>query len=618
MCGIFVSCSPVQPVLPEDELLNLLDRRGPDSLRVVHRITRPSRTTNSPVWRIGSKIYHLVFISSVLSLRSTSTVAQPLIDEGTGSVLCWNGEAWKLHDELVLGNDAQVVFEALLGSTKSCSIGEEKFQDRTERIKEIGTVLRAVSGPFAFAFYDASFNYIFYGRDMMGRRSLLNDNSSSETFVISSVCQGSAFGSWEEVQADGIYILDLERDNPTNRDYNQVGPVRKRDRNSVVFVPWSEAGAATGPIVPSAQDAIAQKHFPTINRDLVPAEFSHLGLDSSPVATLGEVLRISLALRVKNILVPPGPTQCATCIAILFSGGLDCTVLARLIHEILPLDRPIDLLNVAFENPRVITAALAVTLKHTADISAYTSPYNFCPDRITGLRTYEELLQVCPGREWRFISIDVPYTETIAHRSQIISLIHPHDTEMDLSIACALYFAARGRGSIRDATNDSSSGYTTPARILISGLGADELFGGYSRHAVAFSRRGRDALLDELELDFRRLGERNLGRDDRVISHWGKEARYPYLDEDLVRWTLKRPLHEKCAFGQQFIKGDQTDAPPALGSDKFILRLLAMKLGMRIGAREKKRAIQFGARTAKMEIGTTKGSQTISTATAPG
>lgn len=124
--------------------------------------------------------------------------------------------------------------------------------------------------------------------------------------------------------------------------------------------------------------------------------------------------------------------------------------------------------------------------------------------------------------------------------------------------------------------------YSTPARVLLSGLGADELFGGYQRHATAFSRQGYPGLVDELKLDVSRLGRRNLGRDDRAMSHWGKEVRFPFLDEELVRWAIRMPVWEKCDFGQP-----DGDVEPG----KRVLRLLAMDLGMAGVATEKKRAV---------------------------
>jgi asparagine synthetase B (glutamine-hydrolysing) len=286
-------------------------------------------------------------------------------------------------------------------------------------------------------------------------------------------------------------------------------------------------------------------------------------------------------------------------IAVLFSGGLDCTILARMCHDSLPLSETIDLLNVAFENPRV-----------HANLNIGASPYELCPDRITGRSSFAELLQVCPGRRWQFVEINVPYTETVAHRQTVMSLMHPHNTEMDLSISYALYFASRGVGLVTDGDGKPPASYTTPAHVLLSGLGADELFGGYQRHTTAFARRGYAGLIEELELDFSRLGKRNLGRDDRIISNSGKEVRFPYLDEDFIALVLQLPATTKCDFGSPQVDGSD-DPAQALEPAKRMLRVLAWQLGMRKVAAEKKRAIQFGARTAKMETGRSKGTQIL-------
>lgn len=284
-----------------------------------------------------------------------------------------------------------------------------------------------------------------------------------------------------------------------------------------------------------------------------------------------------------------------------------------MVHEVTIVSQDIDLLNVAFENPRVIEAAS----KRCSVGSCAQSSYEMCPDRVTGRTSHLELERLCPGRTWRFVSIDIPYTELMDHRGQIIMLMHPHSTEMDFSIACALFFAARGKGTVQGKCELDLRSYTTPARVLLSGLGADELFGGYGRHAISFKRNGYSGLISELQLDFNRLGQRNLGRDDRMMSHWGKEVRYPYLDDNFVGWALGLPVWDKCGYEHgedsliSAVPASNKPAKAELEPGKRVLRLLAQRLGIHGAAMNKKRAIQFGARSAKMGSSKRQGTQIL-------
>ncbi|QSS58541.1 cytoplasm protein [Histoplasma capsulatum] len=557
----------------------------------------------------------LTYISTVLALRGAHLQVQPFVDSDSRSVLCWNGEAWKIQNNPVQGNDAKCVFQLLLKAVQPPETQSGLLPSQIMESQYLAKVVQAVgaiSGPFSFVFYDGYRQRVFYGRDRLGRRALLSGWDITGSFKISSVCDGTSSKHFEEVETDGIHMIDLAS-LFQNTDCNTAPSDVLRSILTVKRLNWRNE------IPSNTEGDFIATYLPPINKSVFIREIPPLLQTNSPsIETLELKLRESLKLRLANIPEPPHySSHYRSKVAVLFSGGLDCTILARLAHDILPIDEPIDLLNVAFENPRVIAAAAASTSKSTM---TPLCTFETCPDRITGRLSHTELQNICPGRPWRFVAINIPYTETLNHREKVKRLMRPHNTEMDLSIACALYFASRGRGEITsDMDQHATIPYTTTARVLLSGLGADEIFAGYTRHATAFKRHGLQGLVDEIALDVGRLGKRNLGRDDRVICHWGREARYPYLDEDFLAWALACPIWEKCGFGALPPGSDSTPdimkepgaTEESLEPGKRSLRLLAWKLGMENVAREKKRAIQFGSRTAKMESGRSKGTQIL-------
>ncbi|KAH9400097.1 PREDICTED: asparagine synthetase domain-containing protein 1-like [Rhagoletis zephyria] len=283
---------------------------------------------------------------------------------------------------------------------------------------------------------------------------------------------------------------------------------------------------------------------------------------------------------------------CHASTAILFSGGIDSTVIALLADASVPAHLPIDLLNVAFNND--------------------------APDRETGLRAWEELRQLRPSRKWNFVSIHISKEELETYRAKHIRyLVKPLQTVLDDSIGCAIWFATRGKGLLMQEPGEITT-FTgqTRARVVLLGMGADEQLAGYSRHRKAFgSGRGGNgngngngsngsnwaALVAEITTDVERISTRNLGRDDRITADHGIEARFPFLDESVINFLNGLPVWQKCNLHLDRSRGE-----------KLLLRLLASRLGLQATSQHLKRAIQFGSRIAKLEERTDKGDKVCS------
>jgi asparagine synthetase B (glutamine-hydrolysing) len=199
MCGIFCSLSRHNYIVPDTTTKRLLRNRGPDSIGQHQAlIAAESHQEDATV-----RPLHTTFLSTVLSLRGATVVEQPLRDEETGSVLCWNGEAWSINGEVVKGNDSVAVFDRLLAASLCASSTETAA-------KAVIDLLSSIRGPYAFVFYDAGNKLLYYGRDCLGRRSLLRKSTSDDTMVLSSVCDNTSGEAWSEVEADGVYTVNLD------------------------------------------------------------------------------------------------------------------------------------------------------------------------------------------------------------------------------------------------------------------------------------------------------------------------------------------------------------------------------------------------------------------------
>ena len=81
----------------------------------------------------------------------------------------------------------------------------------------------------------------------------------------------------------------------------------------------------------------------------------------------------------------------------------------------------------------------------------------------------------------------------------LLALVN-HTSFVYQSLALALYFASRGKGQIRQSLNATPIPYTSKARVLLNGLGSDELLGGYGRHRSVYKTGSWQAVVSEVSL----------------------------------------------------------------------------------------------------------------------
>lgn len=474
--------------------------------------------------------HNIEMYSSVLSLRQP-LAKQPLNDERY--IVQYNGELYnnEISDDM---NDVDYLHNKLLNDVNG----------------DIPKLVENLRGEFAYSIVDKLKNKIYFGKDLIGRKSLCYSiNHENELFISSCPpIDGDIRESFIECKNAIIYCFDTD----------------SMELNEISF----------------------NKHNQVLNN--IDENFD--------ISKLHSELSKSVYKRISSIHPLP-QDETNSKFAILFSGGIDCTLIAGFCGELCENGTTIDLLNVSFSNPR-------------ANLS-----YDETPDRKLAIKNCNELNNKYNrnGIYFKLIKIDVSYEEYKCARERVINLIYPNDTEMDLSIAIAFYFAASGK----------SDDVNSECKVLLSGLGADELFGGYTRHERIFTGISNqikrklknkpttdtndynikilnEELKDELQVDLDRLWERNLTRDDKVISCWSKEVRYPFLDEDLIKWITTDgnvPLNWKLNYNQE--DGEITR--------KKALRELAENfMGLSFVSQEPKRAIQFGSKSAKMDIGSGK------------
>ncbi|CAK9300828.1 unnamed protein product [Gordionus sp. m RMFG-2023] len=568
MCGIFCYIHDKENFLNTQYIRDQLHKRGPDCL-------------NS--YNISIDSYEINFVASVLHIRGKDICKQPQISNH--NILLWNGEIFDGIDLTSNQSDTEILFKLL---------------DH----EDTNLVFNKLKGPFAFIYWQSNKNILWFGKDVIGRRSLLLSKNINGSLILSSIFpQNTCNHEFIELNP-GLYKLHVKGDIPFN----------------IHYYPYKEIIACPYRLLSTTQN-FGQSYL-----DVMSNIFSRTSKNKEILSQFTYLLYRSAHLRLRSSVVPKLCRRCKShpnhamnynafglnhnnningknfdCahskIAILFSGGIDCLILACLIDDLVDTKDSIDLLNVVFyddQKPRWGKLIYCKTKTYSKDnvTRDLNTDIDGAKDRINAKKAYEYLGRRSKGiRNWNFVEVDVSKETLLSKLDEINQLMLPGtgNTILDGSIGPAFYFAARGIGYVESITG--SAFYDSPAQVLFSGFGADELLAGYTKHRMIFKHGGLDALQKEILNSVKNMYERNLGRDDRVISCHGKEVRYPYLDEDLVSFLLSLPVEYKA----------DLNLPPGIG-DKMLLRTLgkAMSIPENLCSLPKK-AIQFGSNIAKIQ-----------------
>ena len=486
-----------------EDIPDVLQRRGPDHKSCLHD---------------SSSNVTVTIMATVLHMRGKEIEKQPKeLDCGK---LCWNGEIYQYissEDSSLLEvppdqSDTDVVAQ-LLSEEMHMHSNDSSSTSTMEAVA--AAMSRIWNGEFAFCFLTE--NALYYGRDCLGRRSLLTSQENDGVWKLFSVAT-SLNESWLELPPGRIFEYNL-----TN--------------HAIQSLPLP-----------------TQTIPPMLSDNDVPACVIQAPCDVSE--TMWQA-----SIRFEHILRRAVHRRLTSChskdpIGVMFSGGLDSVVLAAMVASFLQKGQTLELYNVGFGS-------------------------GVAADRQAGLACYRELQALYPEAEIKLVLVDINDWESVVNEEKRVQLlISPKTSVMDLNIGTALWFASRGVGLLNGAPFHSG------AKILILGMGADEQLGGYGRHRKAH----RDGTLrEELDLDINRIWERNMGRDDRLLSDHGKEARFPYLDPNVIQFLAHVPVDDICDFS----------AEPGRG-DKRILRLVAQRMQLTTASGLVKRAIQFGSRIAHL------------------
>ena len=569
-----------------EEYLNMIYSRGKDNFEV-YRVNKNDNVFQDFKEKAQKMSYNELFdflintnnkiiINSYLNIFNDNNISKAVLgDSETNNILQFNGEIYNNINEKIFDNyDKKTSLFKLLNNFSK----DNKIEDINKYIENFFKLYNILESDHLFYFHDNINKQILISRDIFGKRSAILYYIKSLSIIIFTPILSDTLINIYKSNPDDIIILEI----PSNH-LLLINEKNDNDNNS------NKISLYENPIIPKVSLLRFNPNFEKINTYDNLVQICHEKLRQSIRKRLNDIINLN---KNKNYAL-----------GVSFSGGLDSTLLAY--YTLLETNENIniDLFNLSFENSS--------------------------PDRITGIISYKELIDKFTNRKINLILIDKNYKEDITpiFQQKILNLIFPRNTHMDFNISAAKYLSTNKQGFLVDKiklikyfenkekiVNEDlikksdektyqnnimtkkiqnfeydkftimEKKYNSEAKIILDGLGADEIFGGYLRYK-------NGDIENQMKRDLDRLWLRNCGRDERVCGENLVELRFPYLDKDLMKFL------GSIEDMKQIVDFDK----PRGEGEKYLLRKVAKDIaGFKLSYKFEKRAIQFGTRIAHM------------------
>lgn len=178
-------------------------------------------------------------------------------------------------------------------------------------------------------------------------------------------------------------------------------------------------------------------------------------------------------------------------VGVLLSGGVDSCLIAKMLHS---------------------------TASHLGmNVIAYTVGLPDSPDMKSARRFAEEL-----GMRHRMKTLSIDRVEQ--YIPEAVEAIEDSDF-VQIETGIGIYAA------VEMARQDG-------VKVIFSGQGADEQWGGYSWYPRVLGRDGRQELDRRMRDDFARADTETLDRESKIAMAWDVDLLFPYLDTEVVNTAM--------------------------------------------------------------------------------